>query len=390
MKKSQKVLGIIVILIIIGFGIFYKFGHSNQPTEKTSTSLSNGDLALYKDAKNNFVFKYPATWKITESGNLLSIISPSDPKIGVEIRSISVDLDKTLNSYIKSQTPSRKIISIDSADYWDITHAVTADDQANNYVYYWKQDETIYTLKTITDHSANPTETTNDILATQEIINSFSLKSLGAAKLVGLNREEITSWIKDTNNSVGFSFYHPNDVKFAPLNKEQNFHLLTSGVVADVPSSYLVPNSFQRSQKIFLGIASAQDEESCTPTTPSTFYSKNPRQRFEFPEFDATLPLSSYPRVTQDAYDYAFYQYSEIGDCAMDGCSIGDIYTTWKNNVCYEVGWFAIQSNPDKTYEYVNGKKDPRAVAVEKNADQSVENIKYLTLKILSTFSTKN
>ncbi len=166
------------------------------------------------------------------------------------------------------------------------------------------------------------------------------------------------NWKTYTNYKYGFSLQHPLELNFMPLSTF--FVSLSDGVESDVPSSYNLPNSFQRSQKIYAGIISASTKLQCIPEP------------------------SSQINVT----GIIFNKYQIKGDCAMDGCSIGNTYTTWRNSICYEFAWFAIQSSYAKYYDTHSSDSynDPGYLAAQKAAGQTTENITSLAEKILSTF----
>lgn len=169
---------------------------------------------------------------------------------------------------------------------------------------------------------------------------------------------------KSSDNPV-YSFKYPQDLTFQAL--QTRFVDLAGGYEADVPASYNLSNSFQRSQKIYVGINGAKSKETCMPTLPST-------SSAQYSEFIAPITVAG----------FVFNKYQTKGDCAMDGCSIGNTYTNWVGDGnCYEVSWFAIQSSPSKLY---NGPTDPRTIAAQTAADATTQRVTLLTEQILSTF----
>lgn len=162
------------------------------------------------------------------------------------------------------------------------------------------------------------------------------------------------------------SFKYPQDLSFQALHT--SFVDLVSGLEADIPSSYSLPNSLQRTQKIYIGVNGARTEAECMQTQPST--SQSQYAIFISPVTTAT------GRV--------FNKYQSAKDCAMDGCAIGNTYTMWNVDRCYEVSWFAIQSSISKIYSGLN---DPRAVAALSDAQATTQKLMLFTEQILSTFN---
>ena len=176
---------------------------------------------------------------------------------------------------------------------------------------------------------------------------------------------DASTWKTYRNEESGFEFQYPSDLIFQPVHT--SFVSLADGVEADIPTSYNLPNSFQRSQKIYVGLTSAVDKEQCMPPKSSS--------------------VSESIAVPVNIGDVIFNEYHN-GDCAMDGCGVGHIYKTWRNNKCYVLSSFYIQSSYSKYYSTRSSDPyhDPGYLAAEEDAKITTEKITDLIEGFLSTF----
>jgi hypothetical protein len=360
MKTSPKgfiapLILIIIALVVLGGGayVYTQNKQANPPAnenvalpqatstipvtnQKTSTQQvpdsQTADWKTYTNTKYGFEFKFSPELKGNTSGDGFAG-SVSGNSVNLMVTVIDKDSAPVPNM------PSRSIIvaSVKSVEYYS---------NENKVIYI-----PISANKQIKIDAELPYADLDRILPTFKFTSS----------------SQTTDW--KTNDNLVYSFKYPQDLVFQSLNS--SFVDVILGQEADIPVSYNLPNSFQRSQKIYVGINGAKSKEACMPTQPTS--------STQYSVFIAPIAVDG----------FVFNKFQTGGDCAMDGCSIGNTYTIWSgDNNCYEVSWFAIQSSYAKYYQIHSSDpyNDPGYLAAKKDAQTTTKKISTLTEQILSTF----